>query len=76
MNITVCITSLFSFEDYLTKNLKHLGWEDDIEMDLTEVWVGGVDLTDPDQDRDRWLAVVNAVINLRIPKNAGKFLSS
>jgi hypothetical protein len=40
-------------------------WEDNIKMDLQEVrW--GTDLIDLAQDRDRWRALVNAVMNLRV----------
>jgi hypothetical protein len=28
------------------------------------------------QDRDQWRVLVDTVMNLRVPKNAGKFLSS
>jgi hypothetical protein len=35
-----------------------------------------MDCTDLAQDKDYWRALVNTVMNLRIPKNAGKFLSS
>jgi hypothetical protein len=41
-------------------------WEDNIKMDLQEVgW--GMDSIKLAQDRDRWRALVNAVMNLRIP---------
>jgi len=42
-------------------------WEDTIKMDLQEVEWWGMDWIDLAQDRDRWRAVVNAVMNLRIP---------
>jgi len=37
---------------------------------------GGMDWIDLVQDRDRWWAVVNAVMNLLIPYNAGTFLTT
>jgi hypothetical protein len=43
-------------------------------MDLREIGWGGVDWIDMAQDRDQWRAVVNTVLNLRVPENAGKFL--
>jgi hypothetical protein len=42
-------------------------WEDGIRMDLRETGLGGVDWIGLSQDRDRWRAVVNAVMNLRVP---------
>jgi hypothetical protein len=41
-------------------------WEDVIRMDLTEIGLGGVDWTRLAQDKDRWRAVVSAVMNLRV----------
>ena len=43
------------------------GWEDNIKMDLQEVGCRGLDRIDLAQDRDRWRALVNAVMNLRVP---------
>jgi len=42
-------------------------WEDNIEMDLQKVGCGGVDWINLSQDRDRWPALVNAVMNFRVP---------
>jgi len=42
-------------------------WEDNIRMDLREAGCGCVDWLELAQDRDRWRALVNAVMNLRVP---------
>jgi hypothetical protein len=45
-----------------------------IKMDLREIGWDGRNWTDLAQDRDRWRALVNAVMQLRVPLNAGNFL--
>jgi hypothetical protein len=45
-------------------------------MNLREIQWGGMDWIDLAQDRDQWSALVNTVMNLRVPKNVWKFLSS
>jgi len=42
-------------------------WEDNIKMDLQEVGCGVMDWMGLAQDRDRWRALVNAVLNPRAP---------
>jgi hypothetical protein len=42
-------------------------WEDDIKMDLREIGWGAVDWIDLVQDRDQWRALLNTVMNLRVP---------
>jgi hypothetical protein len=42
-------------------------WVDNIKMDLREIGWDGVDWIDMAQDRDLWRALVNTVLNLRVP---------
>jgi hypothetical protein len=51
-------------------------WKDNIRMDLQVVGCRGMDGIGLSQDRDRWRAIVNAVMNLRVQQPAGNFLTS
>jgi hypothetical protein len=55
-----------------SKGKKPLGrprrrWLDNIKMDLRETVWGGMDWIDLALDRDQWRALVNTVMNLRVP---------
>jgi hypothetical protein len=42
-------------------------WADNIKIDLLEIGLGGVDSIGLAQDRDKWRALVNSVMNIRVP---------
>ena len=42
-------------------------WEDNIKMVLQELGCGSMDWIELAEDRDRWRALVNAVMNFRVP---------
>jgi hypothetical protein len=55
-----------------TEGMRPLGrprrrWVDNIKMHLREVGWGNVDWIGLDKDRNRWRALVNSVLNLRVP---------
>jgi hypothetical protein len=56
---------------------KRRRWVDNIKIlvDPLEMGWDGVDWSELAQDRDKWRALVNAVMNLRVPQNAGKLQS-
>jgi CRISPR/Cas system-associated protein Cas7 (RAMP superfamily) len=51
-------------------------WADNIKMDLQEVGCESSDWIELAQDRERWRALVSALMNLRVPQKAGNFLTS
>jgi hypothetical protein len=51
-------------------------WEVNIKLDLREIVWGVMGWVHAAQDRGHWRALVNTVINLRVPYNVRKFLSS
>jgi len=55
------------FEGKTPLGRPRLRWEDNIKTDLQEVEARIMDWIQQAQDRDRWRALVNAVMNLRVP---------
>jgi hypothetical protein len=51
-------------------------WEDNIKIDIQEMGCEGMEWIDLAKDKYRWRALVNVVMNLRVPLNAGNFLTS
>jgi hypothetical protein len=51
-------------------------WVDNIKMNLTDIGWGGMEWIELAQDRGQCKALVNTVMNLQVPHNFGKFLSS
>jgi hypothetical protein len=49
-------------------------WEDNIKMDLQQVGYGCMDWIELAQDRGRWRALLNAVMNIRVPKKYKEFI--
>jgi hypothetical protein len=72
VEIVRCLIVLFHTRHIFSTDIKkplgrpRLRWEDNIRMDLQEVGCGGMDWIGLAQDRDRWRAVVNAIMNLRV----------
>ena len=62
---------MFFFNVLLTLHLSIfilvIRWVDNIKVDLQEVGCGYMDWIGLAQDRDRWRALVSAVMNLRVP---------
>jgi hypothetical protein len=50
-------------------------WEDNIKMDLQDMGCESMDWIDQAQDRDKWWALVDTVMNLQVPQNVGDFLT-
>jgi hypothetical protein len=62
----VCIVLVGKPEGKRPLGIPRRRWKDNINMDLQEVEYGGMDWIELAQDRDRWWALVNTVMNLRV----------
>jgi len=79
--LNVCFVFYSTFVWNISPSKRPLGrprrrWVDNIRMDLQEVRCGYMDWIGLAQDIDSWRTLVSAVMNLRVPWNAGNFLTS
>jgi hypothetical protein len=51
-------------------------WVHNIIMDLREIWWKGVDRVHLSQDKDQWQALVETIMNFRVPKTGGENFST
>jgi len=63
----VCRVLVWKHEGKTPLGRPRCRWDDNIKMDLQEVGCESMERTDVDQDRERWPALVNAVMNLQVP---------
>jgi hypothetical protein len=54
-------------EEKRTLRISRRWWEDNIKVELREIWFGGVDWTHLSQVVDKWRALINTVMNLPVP---------
>ena len=73
---TVAVDINFNVSSLILLGRPRRRWEDNIKMGLQEVGAGCGDWMEVAQDRDRWRALVSTVMNLRVPQNAGNFLTN
>jgi hypothetical protein len=50
-------------------------WDNNIKMDLRNVGREGVNWIDVAEDKDKWRALVDTDMNLRVPQNSGNCLT-
>jgi hypothetical protein len=65
--IHIYIYMIFTYCNWVSLGRPGRRWEDNIKMDLQEVGGGYGEWMELAQDRDRWGALVSAVMNFRVP---------
>jgi hypothetical protein len=66
-NISICNSRPTGTEEKRPLGILRRRWVDNIKMDLRQIGWDGVDWIDMAQDRDKWRALANTVLNLRFP---------